>query len=314
MHIMFDEHPFKVFEETEWQEERELLQREMGVAFSTRAKDGSFMSVEEQIACANEMGLGSVQFDFRNRLPHAVEKASETLSVFHELNDGVSVSIHGETPKIDETTLKIKNAELLAKELDIARSVDAESFTVHPPSIRQDLFDGLDQSMRDRIVSGYCDVFAEKINAAIKEGKRFSVAIENMTLGGEDGAWGQKPEDIKFLIQKIEEMLVGKYDIHPDIAHECVGATIDINHALAGEKEASSIPEVLERWFQELGEYIRVIHLYTPGDANTSLMQKFESTLNLAARYSPAAQLFMESKQKPEVTKHVFASVKNKKL
>ncbi len=308
------ETPFKVFEETEWRERRELLQREMSVAFSTKSKDGSLVTLQEQIECFEELGLRGVQFDFRNRMSHAKDAMGETLSTFRELHSDVAISLHGETPKIDEDTLAIKNAEILEKELDIAKGIEAESFTVHPPSVSQELFETATAEERNKVITHYASLFAEKIKVAINEGKRFSVAIENMPAEGADGAWGQTPEDIKLLIQSIEHQLVKKYDVHPDVAHEYVGATLDVNHALAAVDNVSDFESVLEGWFQELAEYIKVIHLYTPGDVNSNLMNKFNMTLDLAARYSPDVHVFLESKQKPEITKKVFTTLKNKEI
>jgi sugar phosphate isomerase/epimerase len=308
------ENPFKEFEEVEWRERRELLQSEMAVAFSTKSKDGSLITLQEQIECFEAIGAKSVQFDFRNRMPHAQEAMGERLAAFRELHDDVAISLHGETPKIDETTLTISNADVIAKEIDIAKTVEAESFTVHPPAVRQELFDEATLEMRNKVIGEYASLFAEKIKVAIDEGKRFSIAIENMPAEGKDGAWGQTPQDIKFLIQKVEETLVKTYDVHPDVAHEYVGATLDINHALASTENTEEFESVLEGWFQELAEYIKVIHLYTPSDVNAHLMDKFTTTLNLAARYSPDTHVFLESKQNSEVTKRVFASLKNKEI
>ena len=310
----YRETPFKTFEETEWQERRALLQREMAVAFSTRSKNGSLVTLQEQIEFFGELELHSAQFDFRNRMPHAQEAMGETLATFRELHSDVAISLHGETPTIDETTLKIKNADILARELDISKEIEAESFTVHPPAVSQEHFDAVSEEERNKVIANYASLFAEKIKIAIDEGRRFSVAIENMSDEGGIGAWGQTPEAIKHLVQSIEHQLVNKYNVHPDVAHQYVGTTLDVNHALASVDDPEQFESTLEKWFQELAEYIKVIHLYTPSDVNAHLMAKFDMTLSLAARYSPDAHIFLESKQVPEITKKVFTTLKNKEI
>lgn len=287
---------------------REKIREMFGVAISTLQKDGGTTSLSDQVEVASTMEIPAIQFDFRNRTIEEIQEGLEALLQYRSAHPDVVISIHGDTPKIDETDISIQNHDRLLEELKIVQELIGESYTVHPPSVQSKLFESLSPEVRATVIDRYAAIFCGAITAAYAQGKKFSVAIENMSAQGEEGAWGQKVEDILFLIQKIEKELIAQ-GVDPIAAHEYVGATLDVNHALY-EVNVPDYQTILETWFKGLGDYLKVIHLYTPSALNTKFSEKYRLCLDLAAQYSPHARLLMESKQDTSVTTKVYAAAR----
>lgn len=291
------------------EQRKEKLKESFGIALSTKQKEGGTFSLESQAEMAEGMNLNSVQFDFRNRSIEEIRAASPDLIKYRETHPDVILSIHGETPRIDETSGDYANKDRIAEELKIADELGSESYTVHPPAIKQELYYKLPEQTRETLIRNYINIFIDQLRKQTVESKSFSLAIENMPNEGEVGAFGQTPEVILALIQKIEEELKLN-GLDPEIAHNSVGATLDINHALHGINP-SEYEATLESWFQKLGDYLKVVHIYTPSKMSNEFTQKYNAALELAARYNPNAKLFMESKQAPETTQVLYSNIKN---
>ena len=289
-------------------ERRRELKDNFGIALSTRQKEGENMSLENQVEVAGQLELPSVQFDLRNRTTDEIHQALEALHTYKELHSFGHISIHGETPRIDESNLSFKNKDRITGELYLVQELLGESYTVHPPAINAKMFSGLPQDVQEKIIDNYSSIFVEAIQKAVVDKKKFSLAIENMPNKGDEGAWGQTVEDVLFLIKKIESTLV-EQGIDPDLAHEYVGATLDVNHALHGV-EPKDAKAVLESWFKNLGEYLKVVHLHTPSSPSESFVTKYEWALEFASQYNPRARLFMESKQDAQITTDIYRAAK----
>ncbi len=294
--------------ETLKNERREELKEELGIAFSAKQKMGGTASIESQIRIAEEMNVATIQFDFRNRETEEIEQSEEALLAYRERYPDVRFSIHGDTPKIDEQTLEIKNKEKIEKQLQVAQYLSSESYTIHPPSVNQKVFEELPLETKEKIISNYVDILAQAIKKSFDDGIKFSVAIENMPTKGEDGAWGQKIEDVLLLLREIEKKAVEK-GVNPDVVKDYVGATLDVNHALHAAAHENFI-EILEPWFRELGDYLRVVHLYAPREADEKFIEKHKIALDFASKFNPNARLFIESKQTPEITGRLYFSAK----
>ena len=151
-------------------------------------------------------------------------------------------------------------------------------------------------------------MFAQVIKKAFDGEKKFSIAIENMPVKGNGGAWGQSIEDILLLLKKVEQSII-EQGVDPLVAHGYVGATLDVNHALHGADQ-KDYKNILESWFKGLGDYLKVVHLYTPSSIGEELKEKYKLCLEFASQFNPNARLLMESKQSPEVTKELYNSAK----
>ena len=297
---------------------REAFMREhLGVATSTKRKEGGQASLAEQIDSAEALGFSDVQFDFRHQSDENVAEAIDTLLAYREKHPDAILSVHGETAGIDSKTLAVKNNERVRNEINLALVAGAESYTMHPPSVSMELFKTLPQAIVEKAFDAYCASYAEALAPAVrgskngeaKSNKRFSLALENMNTSGNDGAWGQTPEELLSLAARLEQALIKTAGIEPAEAHAYIGATLDINHALHGT-EPERYEEILTRWIEALGDRLKVVHLYAPSEANPDLKRKYDLTINLAARHCPDARIFLESKQTGETTKEVFDALK----
>ncbi|MDB5259475.1 MAG: hypothetical protein JWO73_683 [Candidatus Taylorbacteria bacterium] len=290
-------------------EQREKLKQEFSLALCTKQKEGGTADLESQASFVEQVHPSGVQFDFRNRSIEEIEKALETLKSLRERMPEMSFSIHGDTPKIDEQNFGMKNHERTEKELEILQLLQADTYTVHPPSVSEKLFSEAQPEIQEKIIDAYCGMFASKISDAIQNGGKFSIAIENMPTKGEDGAWGQRVEDIDRLMRRTSEILVEKYEVDPAIVGEYIGATLDVNHTIH-DLPSEEMNTVLDGWFRGLGEYLKVVHLYTPSNAGPEFSDKYKLVLDLASKYNPNARLYLESKQDEETTRNVFAAAK----
>lgn len=289
-------------------ERREKLRQGFGLVLCTRQKDESLAVLSDQIETAETIRPAAVQFDFRNRSIQEIREAQDTLVGLRDSLPGMDLSIHGESPKIDEGTLSIKNSDRIQEELDVLMLVNGESYTVHPPSVSEEKFKQAPAHVRETVVRNYADTFSSAIVKAIGEDKKFSIAIENMPVKGPDGTWGQQVEDVLALIGAVESSLV-EQGVDIDIAREYVGATLDVNHALH-TIEAHQYERVLRPWFEQLQDRLRVVHLYMPAEYGVDLEEKYKLTLNLASEYCPEARIFIESKRDKETTKNIYSKVR----
>ena len=297
-------------EQAEINERKENLKESFGVALSTKQKSGETESLESQAEMAENMALKSVQFDFRHRTLEEIEGSRQALENYRQQNPDALLSIHGDTPEIDQVSLDYANKFKIAKELAIASDLGSESYTVHPPAIKQALYYEQEAGVREQLINNYVNLFIEQLLKSAAESKNFSIAIENMPDIGDEGSFGQTPEALLALIQKIIEALVAR-GMEATQAASLVGATLDINHTLDG-KRPDEYSQVLGAWFAKLGKFLKVVHIYTPSKSGTEFTDKYNLALELAAKYSPAARLFMESKQTPETTQELFNAVKAK--
>jgi len=286
-------------------ERREGLKENLGIALCSKQKDGSIVPLLSQIEFAQRMNLPSVQFDFMNRAVEEIELALDVFIEYRKSHPDTVLSIHGETLQIDEDNAGMKNRDRLLHELELTEKLGGESFTVHPPSINSGLFGNLPKETHDKVLDHYCSVFTD----AMKHGIKLTVAVENMPVKGDNGAWGQNVSDIIFLIGRLEQAFV-KAGLSPDDARARVGATLDVNHALHGA-DINMYETILTKWFQGLGEYLTVVHLYTPSEITEEFLEKQKLSLELASRFSPNARLFLESKQDMSVTKELYAKARS---
>jgi hypothetical protein len=286
----------------------EKLRQGLGVAFCTKNKEGGICSLQEQITLAQEMDLATIQLDFRNRKLDDILDAKDVMLEYRRLHPDVAVSIHGQTTQIDASTLDFKNRELTLGEIEFLQEMSGESYTIHPPHINSRIFKELPEDVREKILQNYANIFAEAVLQAISKDKRFSLAFENMSNVGDEGSWGQNIEDILTLIKRVENTIIDK-GIDPEIARSFVGATLDVNHALHGA-ELEDYDSVLNLWFSKLGEYLKVVHLYTPSEASEDFKRKCKLSIELAAQHNPNARLFMETKQGADATKRSYGVLK----
>lgn len=293
-------------------EKRERLEKSFGVVLCTKNKQGENTPLLEKIELAREMQLPSVQFDFRNRTVEEIQTAIPELLKYKQGYPEIIFSFHGDTPRVDEKTLDFINRDKIFGEIELLGDLKGESYTVHPFAVSKKVFEAASPGEKEKVINNYCTIFSEAIKSAINKGNNFYVAIENMPNKGEDGSWGQTVQEMMFLIKKIEEGTCENIGLNKEKVCEYVGVTLDINHALEGV-EIKDYESVLVEWFKKLGDYIKVVHLYTPSEANPEFKQKYDLVIDLAVKFSPKTRIFMESKQDPEITKQVYSDTKNKK-
>lgn len=294
--------------QSQFSENREKLKKGFGVAFCTKQKDGGISTFENNLTQAEALSLNSVQFDFRNRTSDEISAATESLLRYRETHPDVAISIHGETPKIEESTFGYKNMARSIAELDLLQEISGESYTVHPPSINHKLFNDIPDAAREKIIHNYANMFAAAIKKSILNGKKFSLGIENMPTKGDEGSWGQNIEDILFLVKEIEQAII-RLEIDSELAQGYLGVTLDVNHALHGAEPGEYV-SILNKWFEGLGKYLKVVHLYTPAVPGKDFEEKYKLSLELASRFNPNARLFMETKQNSAITERLYSVAK----
>jgi sugar phosphate isomerase/epimerase len=297
----------KVRELTEQRAEliKQRLLENWGISFSSREKDKTPLSIEEQLAIAKVLEIKELQIDLRNR--SEIDLIREKLSEFQKESPSTNTSLHGETPHIDEATLGIKNIEKLNQEIQLAIESGSDIYTVHPPHISREIFSNLTPEQQKTIIGNYSAFFAESIKKAVDSQKSLVVAIENIPAKGESGGFGQNPEEIKLMIDNVVEILEKQHNLDPQEAERFVGVTLDINHALT-EAEPSKREEIMRKWFDNLGGKIKAFHIYSPSSTGLEFDQKLSQFLRLYKEYGLDAPIYLESKQKPEATKEVFLS------
>ena len=289
-------------------EARERLRRGLGVVLCTRQKDESLARLADQVETADAIRSTATQFDFRNRTIEEIRETRELLKNLHEKLQGVALSFHGESPKIDENTFAIKNVDRIREEMGLARSLDGEAYTVHPPSVAEGRFLVSPTEVQEKVLQSYGELFVPELRASVENGKDFSIAIENMPVRGSEGSFGQRAEDILRLIECAERALV-ESGVNQEAARARVGATLDVNHALHS-LEYDEISDALRSWFETLRERIKVVHLYMPSEFNADLQNKYEVALSLASEFSPDARILIESKRDAVVTKQIYLETK----
>jgi hypothetical protein len=304
--MSFESKPQDSFENTDLNKEH--LKESFGVALCAKLKDGSTAQLSEQIDFVEKMRPSAIQFDFRNRTLEEIQQSKQSLHQLVERNPNMRLSIHGETPKINESDLSIKNLERIAFELNLVDDLKTESFTIHPPSINTKLFQEASEEIREKILENYSTPFVNQIIHTINLGQTLCIAIENMPTKGEEGSFGQTPEELKVLLSSIEARLV-ESGIDQQTSSEHIGITLDINHALHGV-DPEEYEQKLTEWFVQLKNDIKVIHLYTPSEMGNDIENKHNLVLDLAAKYSPDTQLFLESKQNLETTENIYKTIK----
>lgn len=289
-------------------ERREQLKEGLGVTLCTKQKAGDSAVLTDQIAIAEEMQVPAVQFDFRDRTIEEIQAAKEALIKYRESNPSVALSIHGKNPEIDPATLDFTTKERTQTELELFQELSGESYTVHPPAVKAKVFAEAPAEMREKVIDNYAVMFASAAKKAFDAGQKFTLGVENMPAKGMEGSWGQTPEDILMLVQKVEQTIVVQ-GVDPVSAKGFVGATLDINHALRGA-EPEAYAGILEQWFSSLGEHLRVVHLYAPSEPGREFEQKHKLSLDLASQFSPHARLFIESKQDANTTKQLYTAAR----
>lgn len=288
-----------------------LVRERLGIAFSTKRKDGGQASLAEQLNTAEQLDLPSAQFDFRHQSDDDIAAGAEMLKSYRERHPEGVLSIHGETAHIDPAELQVDNSERLLAELTLAIESGATSYTMHPPSVSVEAFAALPDDIKKRALDAYCALYVEAISTAIENGQSISLALENMNTSGPTGAWGQKVEEVASLITSLETALVARTGIEQSEASAYIGATLDINHALHDAKP-EEYERILTEWISLLGERLKVIHLYTPSDTSPDLRNKYDIAVRLAAEYSPDARIFLESKQDEDTTMRIFEALASK--
>lgn len=290
-------------------EKREKLEKSFGVVLCTRNKKGENTPLLSKIELAQEMQLPSVQFDFRYRSIEEIQKAIPELEKYRQAYPETIFSLHGDTPMVDEKTFDFINRDKIFGEIELLGDLKGESYTVHPFAVSKKVFEAASSPDRERVINNYCDIFVEAIKSAINKSNKFSIAIESRPNKGANGSWGQTVQEMMLLIKKIEEDTVENTGLNREKVCGYVGVTIDINHVLEGV-EPADYETVLREWFKELGDYIKVVHLYTPSETDGDFRKKYELVMDLAVKFSPKARIFMESKQDPEITKRVYSDIK----
>ncbi len=291
-------------------ERKERLRDGLGLVLCTRQKDAENAPLDQQVGLAHEMHLPAVQFDLRNRTDEEVMSSLDRLKSFREQNAESSISMHGETPKIDHSTLEISNGERIKKELELTRSLGGESHTIHPPNVSSGVFEHAPEEVRRTVVENYARLFTQSLKASIDDGTDFSIAIENMPTKGSDGAWGQSPEELELLISTVSEVVSSELGIGTEEVLEHVGMTFDINHALHGVEDEKAADFILGEWFARLGKHIRVVHVYMPSGETDSFAHKYKKSIELAALHAPHGRIFLESKNGADSTRQIYASAK----
>ena len=126
---------------------------------------------------------------------------------------------------------------------------------------------------------------------------------ENLPAKGNEGNWGQTPEQISLILEKTREVLVTQFGYKAEDAIAAIGMTLDIGHALAENKlEAES---VLSKWLKELGQDIKCFHV--GADSNLPMMEvKLRLLRELCEKYQIEVPIFLESKVDLATTEDIY--------
>jgi hypothetical protein len=285
-------------------ETTEKLRENLGVVLCAKNKEGKLVSIQEQIKLAEEIGLRFVQFDFRHIPPEEMISTREALMEYRRQNPETQITIHGDNPLINPEELNFINEEKIRSEMDLLLDIKGDSYTVHPPAINSKTFEQATPGQKERIMHNFAHMFFVLLERLSQHDENFCIAFENMPNKGLEGSWGQTIDNMLFLLDTIRRAAV-KVGIPDHLIGEHLGVTFDVNHALHGisEEEYST---TLESWFSELGESIRVIHIYVPSKFNNDFRFKLDKCQELASKFSPKARIYLESKQSAGITKSLL--------
>lgn len=280
---------------------KERLIQNWGISFSSKHKDGNTVTVEDEIRLAQDLDLHNVQIDLKDKDVSALRR--KLLEFVRANDENLSVSLHSEIPQIDEETLGVKNAEKIEEEIDLAVTLGAKVFTIHPPNISKKLFDSISGNQRESIIENYCVFLSKAVMSVLKSGKSLTIAVENLPAKGEGGNFGQTPEEIKILIDRIKDILTVRMGIEPSEVDKFVGITLDVNHALSGKTETQ---EELTSWIKILFGSVKAFHVYAPGEVDQKFNERFDLVMSLCREYGIDVPIYLESKQDLRTTKKVF--------
>lgn len=290
-------------------EKRNRLKNNIGVVLCTIQKDGTYNHHEEQIQLAKDLNSPSIQFDFRERTMNEIGSFATNIIEYRNENLHTSISIHGDTPELDETNLQIKNHDRVREELRFLQDISGESYTIHPPNITSQIFKSIPKEVQTKIVENYTRVFTDAIKEAITHNNKFHINIENMPHGASGDLFGQSADEILLLLKSVREDL-HLHGIDTEMAHAYTGVALDINHVLH-DVETIDYRVVLRRWFRALGENVKVVYINTPTNLVESFINRYNLTLELSARYCPRARIMLKSRKDSETTLAIFERVKH---
>lgn len=290
-------------------EKRTRLRNNIGVVLCTVQKNGAYSSPEAQIELAGDVNAPAIQFDFRDRTLDEIKGFATLLLDYRHLNPYSSISIHGDTPDFNDTDLTIRNFERIKEELRFLQDIVGDSYTVHPPLISSIVFKHLPVEVQNGLIENYAHVFIEAIEEAVAHNNKFCISIENMPHGAKDGLFGQTIEELLLLIKKVREDLP-RHGISEDIAKNYIGITLDINNAL-NDVDTVDYRLILRRWFRGLGDNIKVIYVNAPTSVTPIFIDKYNLSIELAARYCPNAHIMLKSKQDAETTIKIYRASKD---
>ncbi len=276
------------------------FQENYGISFSKG--DMLSSSAEEQVDYLSEKKINNAQF-----LISKGRRMEEYLPYFKELkknNPDALLSIHSSAPKFESlTNPAIKNSEKLLKDLEDAANADCGLVTIHPPEVPMVVWSEASEENQAEGVASLARFYAQAVAAANRSGKKLELAVENLPAKGNEGNWGQTPEQISLILEKTREVLVTQFGYKAEDAIAAIGMTLDIGHALAENKlEAES---VLSKWLKELGQDIKCFHV--GADSNLPMMEvKLRLLRELCEKYQIEVPIFLESKVDLATTEDIY--------
>lgn len=296
------------------EEKKELLRSRLldnwGISFSSRLKDKTHIPIEDQLAIAKEVKPQELQIDLRGRPD--LDHIKKNILQFQQESGATNMSLHGETPQIDEFTFEIKNIERLRQEIQLAIKTGSDIYTIHSPHIPKEAFAKLSLERQECILQTFSSFVAESIKQALDAGQFLSVAIENIPVKGEEGKIGHSIEDINSILDRVVKILDAQYGLDPQDVERYIGVTLDINHALT---KGDNPETIMRQWFDSFGKKLKAFHIYSPSSPSPEFDHKLSQFIKLYKEYGIDAPIYLESKQTPIATGEVFlAGRKNSEI
>lgn len=270
----------------------------LGVSLSAKTKSGGKREVTDLLRIAKGTGATEVQVDLRK----GSQEDSDAIERFTEENPNVRLTIHAASPTLNPETFETLNEELIKKQAEASLVANGALLTIHPPGIKRLDWETAADANRIKIKDNFAELIADVIINASLKGRTLQIAVENLPTKGDEGNWGQTPEEIKEILDLVGDKLAQR-GLSQDEIDRCVGITLDVDHALSGGKPE----EEIDKWLKTLGSRIKAAHIYCPSSPREDFKQKFLRSTQKLGPLASDFPVYIESKQSESATQEVYS-------
>ncbi len=206
----------------------------------------SISKIKEDLVFAIESGVNAVELKLSNTETD-FDNEIENLTVKYKEKVGGYISVH--MPNIKYNGESFIGKQDFLKGIEIAKRINANGITVHPPKIKKSLLLG-DDKLFNEIITFYVDAFLT-LNKDIKIGfENIHKTKSENGLDVNDLGFGYIPEDIILLSNEVNKRL----------NENRIGLVLDVGHT-KNNGSLSSIYTV-GRWLEMTGDKTVAYHIH----------------------------------------------------